>query len=213
MHRWMKHFHMPSIILAECTQLAKKSTLHLVRKTKNEYYTKMVDNATSQNIWSFCKWTTANRTYISPPLDQGENSTPAVTHSEKCDTLRKHLFPEPPHLENEPTPDLNHKLDDIEYVSITKREVRDAIFTVAQLNVPGISGLTGRAWRWAWAELEDTMFNLVWLCADSGYYPKTWRTSIAVALQKPNRDYAKPRSYCLIQLLEVLGKTLKRVQA
>ena len=57
------------------------------------------------------------------------------------------------------------------------------------------------------------MFNLVWLCADSGYHPKTWRTSIAVALQKPNRDYAKPRLYHLIQLLEVLGKSLKRVQA
>ncbi len=97
MHGWMKHFHMPSIILAECTQLAKKSTLCLVRKTKNKYYRKMVDNATSQNTWSFHKWTTANRTYISPPLDQGENLTPVVTHSEKCDTLQKHLFPEPPH--------------------------------------------------------------------------------------------------------------------
>src|SRR5258707_5949973 len=33
-----------------------------------------------------------------------------------------------------------------------------------------------------------------------------------MALQKPNREYSKPRSYRLIQLLEVLGKTLERVQ-
>ncbi len=34
-----------------------------------------------------------------------------------------------------------------------------------------------------------------------------------MALQKPNRDYSKLRSYRLIQLLEVLGKTLERIQA
>ncbi len=40
-----------------------------------------------------------------------------------------------------------------------------------------------------------------------------WHTSIAVALQKPKRDYSLPRSYCLIQLLEVLRKVLEHVQA
>ncbi len=87
------------------------------------------------------------------------------------------------------------------------------IFTVAQLNAPRLSGLTGRAWRWAWEVLKEAMYNLIRLCADSGYHPKSWRTSITVALQKPNRDYSKPRSYRLIQLLKVLGKTLERLQA
>src|SRR5258708_5718062 len=209
----MRDFHTPSIILAECTQQLRKRTLQLVRKMKNEYYCKLVDKATSRNIWSFWKWTTSNRTYMLPPLDQGEDETLAVTHAQKCDTLRIHLFPEPPSLVDEPTPDLRPHSDNIEYVSVTKREVKDAIFTAAQLNAPGISRLMGRAWRWAWTILEDTIYNLVRLCADSGYHPKIWRTSIAVALQKPNREYSKPRSYRLIQLLEVLGKTLKRIQA
>ena len=186
-HGWMKQFHTPSIILAERAQLLRKSTLQLVRKTKNEYYRKMVDKATAQNIWSFRKWTATNRTYSSPPLDRGENTPPAVTHSQKCDTLRAHLFPEPPQLENEPIPDMNHNPNDITYESVTKREVRDVIFTATQLNAPGISGLMGRAWRWAWNVIEDSIFNLVRLCVDSGYHPKTWRTLIAVALQKPNR--------------------------
>ncbi len=46
-----------------------------------------------------------------------------------------------------------------------------------------------------------------------GYHPKEWWTSIAVALQKPKRDYTLLRSYQLIQLLEVLGKVLEQVQA
>src|SRR5260370_35013588 len=125
---------------------------------------------------------TTNRMYTSPPLDQGENSPPAVTHSQKCDTLRTHLFPEPPHLENEPALDLTHKAEDIGYESVTKRAVKDTLFTAAHLNAPGISGLTGRAWRWAWSMIEDVLFNLVRFGADSGYHPKTWRTSSMVAL-------------------------------
>jgi hypothetical protein len=101
----------------------------------------------------------------------------------------------------------------MEYVSVTKNEVKNAIFTAAQLNAPGISGLTGRAWRWTWDVMDDTIYHLIRLCADTGYHPKAWRTSIAVALQKPNRDYSLPRSYRLIQLLEVLGKVLERIQA
>ena len=46
-----------------------------------------------------------------------------------------------------------------------------------------------------------------------GYHPKEWCTSIVVTLQKPKRDYSLPRSYRLIQLLEVLGKVLEHVQA
>ncbi len=46
-----------------------------------------------------------------------------------------------------------------------------------------------------------------------GYHPREWRTSIAVTLQKPKRDYSLPRSYRLIQLLEVLGNVLEWVQA
>src|SRR5260370_28220157 len=150
---------------------------------------------------------------MSPPLDHGEQALPVITHAQKCETLRKHLFPEPPNLENELAIDLEHNNEDIEYMSVTRREVRDTIYTAAQMNAPGISGLTGRAWRWAWSVIEDVMYHLVRLCADLGYHPKTWRTSIAVALQKLNRDYSKPRSYRLIQLLEVLAKTLEQVQA
>src|SRR5258705_2447980 len=57
------------------------------------------------------------------------------------------------------------------------------------------------------------MFHLICLCTRMGYHPKEWHTSIAVALQKPKRDYSLPRSYHLIQLLEVLGKVLECVQA
>ena len=165
------------------------------------------------NIWTYRKWTLNKRTYTSPPITRGNNTTPVVTHKDKCETLREHLFPEPLTLPNEPEFDLELHETDLEYHSITKCETRDAIYTAAQLNTLGISGLTGRAWRWAWNTLEEEIFHLIRLCTDSGYHLKMWRSAIAVAIQKPNRDYSNPRSYRLIQLLEVLGKTLERIQA
>ncbi len=65
------------------------------------------------------------------------------------------------------------------------------------------------AWRWGWSILHKEIFNLLRLAADSGYHPTVWRTLITVAIQKPNRDYSLPRSYRLIQLLEVIGKALE----
>ncbi len=56
---------------------------------------------------------------------------------------------------------LDENPEDIAYNSVTKREVKDAIFTAAQLNAPGISSLMGRAWRWAWDIIEDPLYNLV----------------------------------------------------
>lgn len=48
----------------------------------------------------------------------------------------------------------------------------------------------------------------------AGYHPLLWRHSISACLRKLNpKDYSLPRSYCLIALLECLGKVLESVQA
>jgi hypothetical protein len=86
---------------------------------------------------------------------------PEITHEDKCTTLWENLFPPPPHLTNQPPISLDPRNNDIEYVSVTRREIRDAIFTAAQLNAPGISGLAGRAWRWALKTLGDEIFHLL----------------------------------------------------
>src|SRR5258708_25206402 len=165
--------------------------------------------ANAQNVWKLRDWTRPKRTIASPPLHTGNNSPPAITHEEKCQVLHKHLFPDPATLPEEPLINLTPDPEDIEYNPITKREVRDAIFTAAQLNAPGISGLTGHTWRWGWGVLHEEIYNLLRLAADSRYHPQAWRTSIAVAIQKPNCDYSLPRLYRLIQLLEVIGKALE----
>ena len=48
----------------------------------------------------------------------------------------------------------------------------------------------------------------------NGYYPKSWRKAIAIAIPKSGKpDYSNPRAYRLIPLLECLAKVLKRIVA
>ncbi len=207
----MREFHCPSLFLAEQVSRKCKDTLKLVQKTKQEYYQKITSEANPQNVWKLRGWTKQKKTFVLPSLNTGKNSPPAITHEEKCQVLRRHLFPETPTLPDEPPIDLNPAAEDIEYAPVMKREVRDAIFTVAQLNAPGISGLTRHAWRWGWSILHKEIYHLLRLAADSRYHPSAWQMSIAIAIQKPNRDYdySLPQSYRLIQLLEVIGKALE----
>ncbi len=184
-----------------------------MKKAKHEYYLKLTEEADTCNMWNFHKWTSNKCTYTSPVLSNGEGGEPAVTHTNKCNLLRMTLFPLRPLLADEPPLDLEPREDDMAYHEVMKWEVHEALFTAAPMNAPRITGMTGRAYQWTWSIMEEEMFHLIRLCAKMGYHPKEWQMSIAVALQKPKRDYSLPCSYCLIQLLEVLSKVLECIQA
>lgn len=70
------------------------------------------------------------------------------------------------------------------------------------------------AWKVAWEVIGEDIFNLIRACADIGHHPMPFCTSITVALRKPGKpDYSKTKAYRPIQLLEVLGKVLERIEA
>lgn len=47
-----------------------------------------------------------------------------------------------------------------------------------------------------------------------GYHPRRWKMVIGAIIPKPNKDdYTKPKSFCPISLLSMLGKGLERVVA
>ena len=86
---------------------------------------------------------------------------PAVAHSDKCNLLRTTLFPPQPLLTEEPPIDLEPRADDMEYQEVTKREAHDALFTAPPMNAPGITGMTGKAYQWAWSILEEELYHLI----------------------------------------------------
>ena len=158
---YFQHFKRPSNIIAQEAKDLRKKALSLVRSAKREFYRQQTEEATAQNIWDIHKWTKPRRTYISPALSKGEGEDPAVSHIDKCNLLRATLFPPQPTLTHEPHIDLEPKSEDMVFYKVTKHEVHNALYTMAPAKAPGIMGMTGRAYQWAWSLLEDKIFHLV----------------------------------------------------
>ena len=140
-----------------------------------------------------------------------------VTHQDKCNALRAELYQPPPHLEEEHTPDLkNPQAEDLPFEKITFNEVNKAISSTSSSSAPGYSQMNYQVVKWAWRNEIGCqyIFLLMQKCLKGGYHPKSWRKAIAVALRKLGKaDYSNPRAYCLITLLECLGKILKKIVA
>ena len=183
------------------------------KKAKRDYYNKMKEEANQDNIWSLYKWGRGERQYQSPPIRRTDGSM-ATEHSEKCEILRNTLLPPPPDLPHIQPPNLDPLETDSPWTRITRNEVRDSIRSAAPYNAPGPSGLAGIAWKWAYEALPDEIYHLIAKSLDLGYHPRSFHDSITVILQKPDKpDYSIPKAYRPIQLLEVLGKVMERIQA
>src|SRR5258708_37717827 len=96
-------------------------------------------------MWNFRKWTCGKHVYTSPALSRGDGELPMVAHSNQCNLLTNTLFPPQPMLTDEPTIDLEHRADNMDYHEVTKQEAHDTLFTVAPMNAPRITGMTGKA--------------------------------------------------------------------
>jgi len=97
---------------------------------------------------------------------------------------------------------------------ITIDNVKEAIKAPRLLKALGLLGILYLVIQ---ESLEITALALTALfqaCIDQGYYLKEFKQACTIALQKPGKaDYTLPENYCLIALLECLGKALERVVA
>ena len=201
-------------VLAQTYRHFKAVVSRLDRKTKRDFYRKKIKEVSKKNFWDLLKWTKGSRQYPTPALSRGNNQPVATTHDEKCNVLREVLLPAPPTLANPPTVTLDPLPNELEWHEVSRNEVHTALFAADPDNAPGPSGLTGRAYQLAWQVAEEEIYLLLSSAAMIGHHPRPFRESICVALRKPKKDdYSLPKSYRPIQLLEVLGKALERIQA
>ena len=189
----------------------------LCKVKKKTWINKTLENASSNDIWSFPKWSRGTRNYPTPPISRGQDRPRAVSHEDKCEALREELYQPPPALDQEFSPDLStRQATDLPFTDITTEEIRDAIFKNKSNSAPGHTQVTYQVLKWVWANAtgQKHIIALMRKCLRNGYHPKSWRKAIAIALRKPNKpDYSNPRAYRLITLLECLGKILERIVA
>ena len=66
----------------------------------------------------------------------------------------------------------------------------------------------------AWPLIGSLVHETFSLCLEEGWHPTPFWTAVLCALEKPGkRNKSDPRSYRLIALLSVLGKSLEKVIA
>jgi hypothetical protein len=86
--------------------------------------------------------------------------------------------------------------EEIPWAPLTEEEVHRALQAAKPMKAPGEDGLPMLVWK------------QLWQC------PEQWKRAKIIVLRKPGKpDYTIPGAYCLISLLNTLGKVLKAVIA
>lgn len=199
-------------ILATCKATLRKT----VRKAKQSYYRKVIEELDNKNIFQAMKWPTSIRQYSSPPI-QKPDGTLAISVSEKRATLRNVLLT--PSTENRDSataaPDLYMELRDnpIEWTRCSLQEVKSAVFHAGNTS-PGPDNIPSSVIKRAWPIYSVEITGFFQVCLEEGHHPLAFKNATLCALPKPGkRPRSLPRSYRLIALLSCFGKILERIVA
>jgi hypothetical protein len=130
----------------------------------------------------------------------------------------KGLFPEPPSSApiqwNGYLPSRTY-----DWPEITRVEIKRAIFSSSIKITPGSDRLSYRILREAYTAVPELFDFLYPILIGNGYHPKCWKEATGVILQKPQntkppyRDFALPKAYRVISLLNCLGKVAEKIVA
>ena len=177
-----------------------------------------VEDATEsiEGFWKLARWARRRRgvqpTYT-PTLHAGDQTYD--TPERKAQALRETLFPPPPEADLSDIPGYEYP-EPLQMPAITEKEVCQAVRRAAPNKAPGPDGIPNLTLHRALAipAFLSHLTNLFNACLHLGYCPEHFRKSTTVVLRKPGKpDYADPKAYRPIALLNTIGKALEAVIA
>ena len=192
---------------------ARGKLRRIIKKAKKDWAYDFASKMETKRIWSLNSWHKGIRKYRTPPL-QGPDGTTAISSEEKATLFRASFFPPPPEVPTEVF-DLSSLLPHTRpFELITRTEVENLLRHTSNRSVPGWSGISYKAIKWAMIYAGDYIIGLFNYCLLRGFHHPDWKTAVTVVIPKPNKpDYSNPRAYRPVQLLECLGKLLEKVVA
>ena len=135
-----------------------------------------------------------------------------TTFKDKCSILRTTLFPTPPLAS--PINWDSYIASPTEWPNLTLGELRVACLPKLKGKTLGPDAITPLIVAHALEATPNTFLRLYSCLINIGYYPTPWKEAIGVILKKPNKpDYAIPKAYRVISLLNCLRKVAERVLA
>lgn len=100
------------------------------------------------------------------------------------------------------------------YYSVDEARVRRALFDHSKKKAPGPDRLDFSTVRLLWKQNAGCITELIRKSICLGHHPGAGKHVKGIMLQKPNTlDYTVIKSYCIISVLNCLGKTYKKVVA
>ena len=111
-----------------------------VQYAKGMWANETLEKAVADKVWKLHQWTIGHRNYSIPAILREPEQSPAITHKEKCETLRAILYQEPPPLPISIEADLSCRQDNkIPFKEVTYIEVQKALFSLSSNTAAGVS--------------------------------------------------------------------------
>ncbi|KAF3352307.1 hypothetical protein VdG1_09169 [Verticillium dahliae VDG1] len=197
-------------------QARNKKGRHIQKLLRNTHRQRIEEASASQSgLWNLVKWAKnrGNTTpACTPPLIK-PNGELAHEPQEKAQLLRQVLFPPPARADLSDIEGYQYP-PAIECPDITGPEIEKAIRGASPNKAPGGDGITNGILQQVLDIILPRLQTLFNACLRLGYCPAHFRDAITVVLRKPGKDdYAQPKAYRPIALLNTLGKALEAVMA
>ncbi|KAB5587783.1 Reverse transcriptase from mobile element jockey protein [Ceratobasidium theobromae] len=191
-------------------------TSHLwysIRKAKRSFFDEICSTARPDNIWGINQWYRGRKSYGLPTL-RGPDGTLAMTNLTKAELLHETFFlytpTTPAGLAVESLP----QNAELPFPTISRGEIATNLTSCSNKSAPGAHGSNYRVLRWAFTARGDLIEVLYNAMLSHEYHPVCLKNALIAPIPKPNKfDFASPKAYRPISLLETLSKLFEKIMA
>ncbi|KAB5590851.1 RNA-directed DNA polymerase from mobile element jockey [Ceratobasidium theobromae] len=175
-------------------------TSHLwycIRKAKRSFFDEICLTARPDNIWGINQWYRGRKSYGLPTL-RGPDGTLTTTNLAKAKLLHNTFFPYMPVTPTGWSVESMAQNTELLFPTISKGEIAANLASCSNKSAPGAHGSNYRV-------LYNAMLSFE-------YHPVCLKNALIAPIPKPNKfDFASPKAYRPISLLETLSKLFEKI--
>ncbi|KAB5588067.1 reverse transcriptase [Ceratobasidium theobromae] len=172
-------------------------TSHLwycIRKAKRSFFDEICSTARPDNIWGINQWYRGWKSYGLPTL-RGLDGSLATTNSAKAELLHNTFFPYTPATPAGLSVEGMAQNAELPFPTISRGEIADILASCSNKSAPG--------------DLIEVLYNAM---LSFEYHPVCLKNALIAPILKPNKfDFASPKVYRPISLLEILSKLFEKI--
>jgi hypothetical protein len=202
----------------EAYRVARNHKARTISKALRKAHRDRIEQASESPdaLWKLAKWarTRHNQSTGSiPPIHHPDTQQELIDPADKAELFRDVFFPTPPEADLGDIANASYS-GQIEMPPIEEKEVRTAIRAASPLKAPGPDGITNKALQAGTDLIAAHLTRIFNQSLRLGYCPASFRASITAVLRKPGKaNYAVPKAYRPIALLNTIGKVMDAVVA